>query len=81
MIAALGMATIGGGAPFTQAGFLEQLEDARRKFQLYGLTDEIWQMESFIDAVQKSNLAAANNALNELIRLVRGRIRSELGIE
>jgi hypothetical protein len=37
-----------GGAPFTQAGFLEQLEDARRQFQLYGLTDEVWQTESFI---------------------------------
>ena len=68
-----------GGAPFTNPGFLQQLEDARSKFQLYGLEDEIQHMESFIDAVQKSNLVAANNALNQLVPLVRRRIRSELG--
>jgi len=68
-----------GGAPFTQPGFLQQLEDARSKFQLYGLEDEIQHMESFIDAVQNSNLVAANNALNQLVPLVRHRIRSELG--
>lgn len=68
-----------GGTPFTQPGFLQQLEDARSKFQLYGLEDEIQHMESFIDAVQSSNLVAANNALNQLLPLVRRRIRSELG--
>lgn len=68
-----------GGAPFNQSDFLQQLEDARGKFQLYGLEDEIQHMESFIDAVQNSNLAAANSALNQLVPLVRQRIRSELG--
>ena len=68
-----------GGAPFTQPGFLQQLEDARSKFQLYGLDDEIQHMESFITAVQNSNLAEANNELNKLVPLVRRRIRSELG--
>ncbi|MBN4064604.1 hypothetical protein JYU04_02595 [Dehalococcoides mccartyi] len=69
-----------GGAPFTEQGFLQQLENARSKFQLYGLEDEIQLMEAFIDAIQKSNLANANDALKELVPLVRGRIRSELGI-
>jgi len=68
-----------GGAPFSQSDFLQQLEDARSKFQLYGLEDEIKHMESFINAVQDSNLAAANTALNQLVPLVRQRIRSELG--
>jgi len=68
-----------GGAPFTNPGFLQQLEDARSKFQLYGLDDEIAHLENFIDAAQKSNLVAANNSLSQLVPLVRRRIRSELG--
>jgi len=69
-----------GGAPFSQPAFLQQLEDARTKFQLYGREDEIRYMESFIVAVQESNLTDANDALNKLVPLVRSRIRSELYI-
>lgn len=69
-----------GGAPFTQSGFLQQIENARSKFQLYGKEDEIALMERFIGAVQASNLTCANAALNALVPLVRTRIRSELGI-
>ncbi len=70
-----------GGAPFVQLGFLKQLEEARSKFQLYGKVDEIALMESFIDAVQNSNLAGANTALSKLVPLVRDRIRAELCID
>ncbi|MDY0186030.1 MAG: hypothetical protein RBR43_09145 [Desulfuromonadaceae bacterium] len=66
------------GAPFTQSGFLAQLEDARSKFLLYGFKDEIDSMEQFIAAVENSDLPAANKALNSLVPLVRSRIRAEL---
>jgi hypothetical protein len=69
-----------GGAPFAQSGFLQQLENARGKFQLYGSEDEIALMENFVGAVQASNLTAANAALSALVPLVRTRIRAELGI-
>ena len=38
-------------------------------------------MESFIGAVQNSNLQDANDALNKLVPLARTRIRSELEID
>jgi len=38
-------------------------------------------MESFIGAVQNSNLQDVNDALNRLVRLARTRIRSELEID
>lgn len=69
------------GAPFTQPQFLTQLEDARAKFQLYGLQDEILKMEHFIVAIENKDLNAANNALNILVPLVRNRIRKELNIK
>ena len=66
------------GAPFTQPGFLEQLETARSKFQLHGYQDEIEIMERFIAAVEGANLRDANEALSLLVPLVRTRIRKEL---
>jgi hypothetical protein len=66
------------GAPFTQPGFLEQLEAARRNFQLYGYQDEIAIMERFIAAVEGRNLREANEALSRLVPLVRVHIRKEL---
>jgi hypothetical protein len=68
------------GAPFTQPGFLAQLEDARSKFQLYGFEDEIKLMEQFILAIEVKNLPAANTALGKLVPLVRTRIRKELNL-
>ena len=68
------------GAPFTQPGFLTQLEDARSKFQLYGFKDEINLMEQFILAIENQNLPEANAALGKLVPLVRTRIREELKI-
>jgi hypothetical protein len=70
-----------GGAHFTQPDYIQQLEDARVKFQLYGMEDEIELMEGFIVAVQTANLPDANAILDQLVPLVRERIRSELGIQ
>lgn len=69
------------GAPFLQTTFLQHLQDARSRFQLYGKEDEIALMENFIAAVQNSNLAGASTALNQLVPLVRDRIHLELRIE
>ncbi len=67
--------------PFTQQGFLEKLEDARSKFQLYGYEDEIELMEKFIKAIEQKNLNDANSAYMKLVPLVRTHIRQELKIE
>jgi len=67
-------------APFSDPGFLAQLEDARAKFQIYGFKDEIELMEKFIKAIEEQKLNDANNALGQLVPLVRSRIRDELKI-
>lgn len=66
-------------APFTDPSFIVKLENVRSKFQLYGLNDEIEQMEKFIKSIEQKNLSNANIALEKLIPLVRLRIRKELG--
>jgi hypothetical protein len=68
-------------ASFTQPGFLQKLEHARSMIQLYGLKNEIEQMEKFIDSIQNQNLNDANKALTELVPLIRKNIRRELNIK
>ncbi|WP_233968875.1 hypothetical protein [Pectobacterium polaris] len=68
-------------APFTDQNFLANLENARSNFQLYGLIDEIKIMEEFISAIEAKNLKNANEALFNLVTLVRSRIRKELKIK
>ena len=68
------------GSPFTQPGFLSQLEDARSKIQLYGTADEIAAMEDFISAIEQRDLNRANAALRTLKLVVRRQIRDELQI-
>jgi hypothetical protein len=70
----------GNSAPFTNPNFLDKLENARSKFQLYGLSDEIEIFEALVAAIQSKNLPAANSALSQLVPLVRDRIRRELAI-
>jgi hypothetical protein len=65
-------------APFSQPGFLEQLEDARSKFQLYGFAKEIEGMEAFIKTLERQDLSAANAALAILVPLVLRSVRKEL---
>ncbi len=67
-------------APFADPRFLDRLEDARSKFQLYGLQDEIGTMEQFVSAIEQGDLPGANAVLGKLVPLVRSRIRKELKI-
>ena len=68
-------------APFTNPNFLGKLENARSKFQLYGLSDEIEIFEAFVSAIEAKDLPGANSALSRLVPMVRKRIRRELAIE
>ena len=67
-------------APFSHPSFLLLLEDARAKIQLYGQNNEIALMEAFIAGLEKHDLGAANQALSELLSVVRTGIRRELGL-
>jgi hypothetical protein len=71
----------GNAAPFTNPNFLDKLENARSKFQLYGFSDEIEIFEAFVSAIESRDLSGANSALSRLVPLVRDRIRRELAIE
>ena len=64
--------------PFKDPDFINKLENARSKFQLYGLNDEIEQMEKFITFIESKDLKNANDILGKLVSLVRTRIRKEL---
>ncbi len=67
-------------SPFQDEKFLPLLEKARESFQLYGYQDEIESMEKFIKSIEQKELVLANCALNELVPLVRNRVREELRI-
>lgn len=67
-------------APFMNPSFLLLLEEARSNFQLYGKDDEIKLFEAFIQSAEQQNLQKANEALNELVPLIRIKIRQELNI-
>jgi hypothetical protein len=47
-------------------------------FQLYGYQDELILFNSFKTALNNHNLDKATDSINELIKLVKSRIRSEL---
>lgn len=68
-------------APFSDPEFLPLLEETRSKIQLYGHDDEIASVEKFIHEIESQNLAGANAALNQVISLIRRRIREELAIK
>lgn len=67
-------------SPFTEKGFIEDIENVRMDFFLYGKDDEIKLYEKFIKSCESQNLEGANKALFELKYLVRERIRKELNI-
>ncbi|MFA5553381.1 MAG: hypothetical protein WCZ89_01595 [Phycisphaerae bacterium] len=56
----------------------EKLKNARVNFQLYGYKDEINLFEEFVSAIEKQNTDAATTSINNLIKLVRFRLRDEL---
>ena len=68
------------GDAFRDPGFLPLLKKARSNFQLYGLADEIENLEAFISAVEEPDLEKANAALKKTVSMVRERIRKELGL-
>ena len=61
----------GNSAPFTNPNFLDKLANARTKFELYGLKDEIEVFERFVSAIESQNLVAANSTLSGLLPTVR----------
>jgi hypothetical protein len=63
---------------FSQPEFIANLEDARTKFQIYGLNDEIDLMEQFINEIEKQDVAGANDVLKKLVPLMHLRIRKDL---
>lgn len=67
-------------APFMIPGFIENLENAKNQFDLYGSKEEVLCMENFISAINENNLPAANSALKKLTLMVRTNIRRELRI-
>lgn len=67
-------------APFQDPKFLPLLEEARSNILLYGLSDEMEPMESFVSSVEKGDLEQAKAALTVLVPRIRERIRRELEI-
>jgi DNA-binding GntR family transcriptional regulator len=61
--------------------FAQNLAAARTKFQLYCHKDEIDSYERLVATIEARNVEACRNALRDLVRLVSGRVRGELGLE
>jgi len=58
----------------------EKISDSRIKFQLYGLKDEIDLFHQFVISIEKADTLLATKNINELIKLIRNRIRDELDL-
>ena len=58
----------------------EKIIDSRIKFQLYGLKDEIDLFNLFVNSIEKADTQLATKNINELIKLIRNRIRKELNL-
>jgi hypothetical protein len=56
----------------------DKIKVARVNFQLYGYQDEIDLFNKFVSAIETQNTIEAGNTINELIKLVRCRLRDEL---
>ena len=67
--------------PFQDPKFLPLVEKVRGQIHLYGKEDEILLYEEFITSCENQDLDAANQALAELVPLIRFRIRKELNIK
>lgn len=59
---------------------LQKLEESRSKFQLYGRTDEVALFESVVNAIEAQNPKLFLSNAEQLVQLVRHRIRSEIGL-
>lgn len=67
-------------AALKQPKIVEQLDDARKKFHLYGRNDENKLMDELIGTIGNNNSEEAGVIFDKLIHLVRSRIRKELKI-
>lgn len=56
----------------------EKVKNARVNFQLYGYQDEIDLFNKFVLAIERQDANEATTTINELIKLVRHRLRDEL---
>ncbi|RKY07282.1 MAG: hypothetical protein DRP66_07065 [Planctomycetota bacterium] len=56
----------------------DKIRTARVNFQLYGLQDEIDLFNKFVVSIEKQNTNEATITINELIGMVRSRLRHEL---
>src|SRR5208283_2058741 len=61
--------------------FVQAIATARTKFQLYCHKDEIDLFERLVSTVEAHNVEQCRDAMRNLIRLVVGRVRGELGLE
>lgn len=68
-------------AALKQPIIVEQLDEARKKFHLYGRNDENELMDKLIGAIGNNNSQEAAAIFDKLIALVRSRIREELKID
>ncbi len=56
----------------------DKIQTARVNFQLYGYQDEIDLFDKFVSTLEKQDTSGATATINELIQLVRCRLRDEL---
>jgi len=67
--------------PFVDdSDLLSNLESARSKFQIYGQSDEIELFESLVKAIESQNVEIFLTKAQELVHLVRQRIRCQIGL-
>jgi hypothetical protein len=59
---------------------LLNLESSRSKFQIYGQSDEIETFESMVRAIESQNVDLFLKKAQELVLLVRKRIRDQVGL-
>nr|VFK53672.1 MAG: hypothetical protein BECKTUN1418D_GA0071000_101838 [Candidatus Kentron sp. TUN] len=58
---------------------LPNLNNSRSKFLLYGKGDEIERFEEIVGSIESGELSRFRSAVNDLMLLIRGRVRQELG--
>nr|VFJ72139.1 MAG: hypothetical protein BECKFW1821C_GA0114237_103214 [Candidatus Kentron sp. FW] len=60
---------------------LSNLENSRSKFLLYGKKDEIARFEKIVESMESGGLSGFRSAVNNLMSLVRSRLRQEIGLQ
>lgn len=60
---------------------LKNLETSRSKFQIYGQTDEVEIFETMVKAIEAQKVEVFLSKAQELVHLVRQRIRNQIGLD